>query len=390
MSIARIGGKACFVLLMLSAGALRADELDLEHIPCFGMNIGYLHKGKLYSVDRAIRDQKGESLSKTRVWAIPFLPRIGGPGTATFSYFKGFNYGKGIVLGIEDTVIQRLHWRIAEGAFWAGDVIPGGQLPVWRIPWDDMAFYEASNAHGEAMHTKKYSGAPGMGSGDAYYYLPLVDFGEEVTRKQGRWGPLGGEVEEGSVQYDWLPLPDDSVVAFALCENQLTIWHQHGKCDQPNDVWPRTTEGGTIPAGFQEAFFALKPRDSESSTERNEYYFITASGSVYRCWKKETKPRVVEALWKAPGHPIRGFISDVESGRIFVFGSVTKPVDGGAPEDTDRRFYFELPPWGDWIDCKYYSQADVKDLKYEGPVKKVVDYVQVLEKAKLLPLKKRE
>ena len=107
----------------------------------------------------------------------------------------------------------------------------------------------------------------------------------------------------------------------------------------------------------------------------NTYYFITASGKLYRTGARGilTGQRSIEPVWDDASRPITHFITDADANRTFLFCKPAKKDEPGV--------FFEMGPKPE---PKPYDLSKVKPAKAEEPLKSVLERARFLADQKLL------
>src|SRR5260370_38786946 len=122
-----------------------------------------------------------------------------------------------------------------------------------------------------------------------------------------------------------------------------------------------------FPVTFREPFQVL--------SQGKNYYFITASGKLYRTGARRflTNQREIDPVWGDETHPITHFLTDADADRTFLF---CKPAKEGEP-----GVYFELGPKSE---PKPYDLSKVKPSKADEPLEGILERARFLADQKLL------
>ena len=100
------------------------------------------------------------------------------------------------------------------------------------------------------------------------------------------------------------------------------------------------------------------------------YFFVTDSGKIYLSKKPEKGERTLEEVWKKPGQPIVGAITDTASGKTFLFGR-----KGKADAKDAKMFYFELSEKPELVD---FTADVLVHKKMPEPLETVMSYAYLL------------
>jgi hypothetical protein len=115
----------------------------------------------------------------------------------------------------------------------------------------------------------------------------------------------------------------------------------------------------TIAVEFNDSFQVIAQGD--------DYYFITARGSVYRAAKPDKgKERKLVSVWEGVKGRVAAFIQDIDTGKTFAFCR--------ADED-GKTYYFELAPKVERIP---YNAKGIKPAKIDDPLPAILGYTKIL------------
>jgi hypothetical protein len=119
------------------------------------------------------------------------------------------------------------------------------------------------------------------------------------------------------------------------------------------------SKGEPIGVAFEQPF--------QAAAAGEDYYFVTASGKVYRSPRPDKgKERKTEAIWDDGKRPVVAFIRDVDAGKSFVFCK---------PDKEGKGVYIELVAKPN--PCPYDGK-DIKPAKADDPLPAVLGYAKIL------------
>jgi hypothetical protein len=170
--------------------------------------------------------------------------------------------------------------------------------------------------------------------------------------------------------YDYLPAGSDAALLLVITNVSprekwsFTGYHHRGRWSAEAARWfPKQTEEFTLELAFNEPFQAL--------ARGEDYYFLTASGRLYRAPKPATgKHRKLEVIRNDERSPVTAFVTDVDRDRTFLF------CDKG-PKGKGGPFVFEL---GSGVRPRFYEPKLFKRGD-QGPtaLRRVVGYARILD-----------
>jgi hypothetical protein len=117
--------------------------------------------------------------------------------------------------------------------------------------------------------------------------------------------------------------------------------------------------GETFPVVFHEPF--------QVASHGEDYYFLTASGKVYRSPKPEKgKERKTEAVWEDAKRPVVAIMQDADAKKSYLFCK---------PDKDGTGVYFELSAKP--AECPYDAKR-IKPGKPDDPLPAVLGYAKIL------------
>jgi hypothetical protein len=141
----------------------------------------------------------------------------------------------------------------------------------------------------------------------------------------------------------------------------LTAYDFRGQWDAEERAWGngKWSDRESIAVAFKEPF--------QVAARGDDYYFVTASGEVYRSPKPDKgKDRKTEALWTDAKRPVVAFIQDTDAGKSFAFCK---------PDKDGKGVYFELAPK---LESVVYDAKGLKPAKPDDPLPAVLGYAKIL------------
>jgi hypothetical protein len=250
--------------------------------------------------------------------------------------------------------MERLHWHhLAQ--LWKGHKVKGpGAKPTTKL--------ETSFAPATPVLDARWIGLTAKFTPVVYYdYLPAGRFSARlfaITNIRGRGRAIG---KGGALTARAFSTEVEATPTWSFrCYSVRSKWNTESS-DWDHDEWQEECE---IEMSFREPFHAL--------ARGEDYYFLTASGKLYRAAKPaKGKQRKLEVVWDDWRCPVTAFVSDVATGRTFLFC-----------EGVGKHGLFELAPRAR---CRHYDAALFKKGS-SGPdaLKRVVGYTRVLLALKLI------
>jgi hypothetical protein len=177
-----------------------------------------------------------------------------------------------------------------------------------------------------------------------------------LTNVRGRVIP-GGETEELGAY-----ILDATAEEQHVPKWSFTVHRYQGEWDSRRGLWQerRWIEEESIAVGFKEPFQVLG--------KGSDYYFLTASGKLYRAAKAtKGKRRALLPVWTDARRRIVAHITDADTGRTFLF---VKPA---SPRDKPTFFALAARP-----KPEVYDPALVAPPKAAEPLRSVLRYARLL------------
>lgn len=282
----------------------------------------------------------------------------------------------------ENIPIQVFHWRFNSGCYW----FEGGYDVHALFCHFSFRQYDEGDLK---LHLVKQEGreVPREVAG----FVPLLVrctswFVEPAMVKSVRlWARLKEKTKKEDFElqklavnvfaYDLVPTGESTAVAFLLVEKRMTVYRGRVAREKrvKEELAPDWSRRERFAAPFQEPFHAFL--DGET------YYFVTASGAAFAAPKPEKgQKRQVVPLGGKDLKPVTAILSDVDSGKTFLF---TAPAKEG--EEGGTYLPLSLPARPVHFDFKGIQRSKDKE-----PLRTVLDRASVLIRDKQITMPKRE
>ena len=189
-----------------------ALHLLLSAPACYGLSVGYIHGGRVYTVEgrRLINDSGVEwSFGTPRFWEAALQP--GNQGDR--GIFREFAVPYVIR-------VQELSWRISQGHLWTTEDLSGY---YYRVPLADLPLLDVSNPNWKEDIKKKYK--VNDLSVAAIHQGGLAPVMERIASLQVRYGGALAVIPRQDLYFDLLPTDPGSMDLYLLTDKKLTRFH---------------------------------------------------------------------------------------------------------------------------------------------------------------------
>lgn len=258
-----------------------------------------------------------------------------------------------------------LRWRIHGGVYWEDASGANAHITSFsRVFLDDLKYFDPAknleiDTQDEATTNRVHF--------SSWYLEPLDTLILAVTsaeaKRRGQEGLINTIAVEG-IDYDLLPVGEKEGLLFVLHQKRMRLWRgvYTGENSQPDGRNVKWTEAKA------DSFAAPLDEPFQVYGDRENWQFLTSSGSLYTSRKPEKGPRKLNLLYASREKPLRAILTDSGTNKTFAFVAAPKSRTGE---------YFELSA-GTKV-AKPYTLPDAKlDAALDELLRSLMSYARVL------------
>jgi len=261
-----------------------------------------------------------------------------------------------------------MRWRISHGCVWAAGGAVGETTSLWRIPRHDLELFNfkpiSQGIDPFEPLEKQFPISRDPRRAYQWWLDPLHDIlVDYITRHNVRLIDVPAQKDQF---FDFVPTSADGLDLFLLKKNTLSVLEaREGKFIQAEENWRHKWSKKpvrTYHSPFCEPFMIYKAGD--------QHFFVTKSGNIYTDRPLDTKKPELTPFLTDATKPIEAIVTDIASGKTFVFGSEPK---------LKHKYVCELGPK---LVLFYFDCQTIKPVKARPPLDRAIGYANFLKETK--------